>query len=79
MLGLSDDIQWTPELDQLRVDINAWIRSEANPADGVIDLNFLCTDETATELQPAYTTDGAHFTAAGQQAVADAIPLSYFQ
>ena len=79
VLGLSDDIQWTPELDQLRVDINAWIRSEENPADGVIDLDFLCMDETATELQPAYTTDGAHFTAAGQQAVADAIPLSYFQ
>lgn len=75
----SDDVQWTPEIDQMRQDINAWILSSDNPADGYIDLDFMCTDATASELKSEYTTDGAHFTALGQQAVADAVPLEYFQ
>ena len=75
----SDDIQWSQEIDQMRQDINQWIRSEDNPADGYIDLDFLCADEAATQLQSAYTTDGAHFTLQGQQAVVNAIPLEYFQ
>ena len=75
----SDDVQWSPEIDQMRQDINAWIRSSDNPADGYIDLDFMCTDATASELKSEYTTDGAHFTALGQQAVADAMPLEYFQ
>ncbi len=75
----SDDIQWSQEIDQMRQEINAWIRSADNPADGYIDLDFLCADEAATELKSEYTTDGAHFTRAGQQAVVGAIPLTYFQ
>lgn len=75
----SDDVQWLPEIDQMRQDINAWIRSSDNPADGYIDLDFMCTDATASELKSEYTTDGAHFTALGQQTVADAVPLEYFQ
>lgn len=75
----SDDVQWSPEIDQMRQDINVWIRSSDNPADGYIDLDFMCTDATASELKSEYTTDGAHFTALGQQAVADAVPLEYFQ
>lgn len=79
ILGTGDDIQWTEELDEMRQEINAWIRSSENPADGYIDLDGLCTDETASELQADYTTDGAHFTAAGQQAVVDEIPLELFR
>lgn len=75
----SDDVQWSPEIDQMRQDINAWIRSSDNPADGYIDLDFMCTDATASELKSEYTTDGAHFTALGQQTVVDAVPLEYFQ
>ena len=75
----SDDVQWSPEIDQMRQDINAWIRSSDNPADGYIDLDFMCTDATASELKSEYTTDGAHFTALGQQTVADAVRLEYFQ
>lgn len=75
----SDDVQWSPEIDQMRQEINAWIRSSDNPADGYIDLDFMCTDATASELKSEYTTDGAHFTALGQQTVADAVPLEYFQ
>lgn len=75
----SDDVQWSPEIDQMRQDINAWIRSSDNPVDGYIDLDFMCTDETVSELKSEYTTDGAHFTALGQQTVVDAVPLEYFQ
>lgn len=75
----SDDVQWSPEIDQMRLEINDWIRSSDNPADGYIDLDFMCTDETGAELKSEYTTDGAHFTALGQQAAADAVPLEYFQ
>lgn len=75
----SDDVQWSPEIDQMRQDINAWIQSSDNPADGYIDLDFMCTDATASELKSEYTTDGAHFTALGQQTVVDAVPLEYFQ
>lgn len=75
----SDDVQWSPEIDQMRQDINEWIRSDACLADGIIDLDFMCTDETAAELRQEYTTDGAHFTAAGQQAVVDSVPVEYFR
>ena len=75
----SDDVQWSPEIDQMRQDINAWSRSNHSPADGYIDLQCKCTEATASELKSEYTTDGAHFTALGQQAVADAVPLEYFQ
>lgn len=75
----SDDVVWSQEIDQMRQDINAWIRSDTNPADGYIDLDFMCTDESATELKSENTTDGAHFTELGQQTVVDAMPLEYFQ
>lgn len=75
----SDDVTWTQQIDQMRQDINTWIRSEDNPADGIIDLDFMCTDTSATQLKSEFTTDGAHFTALGQQTVTDAIPLEYFQ
>ena len=75
----SDDVVWSQEIDQMRQDINAWIRSDTNPADGYIDLDFMCTDESATELKSEYTTDGAHFTEQGQQTAVDAVPLEYFQ
>ena len=75
----SDDVTWTQQIDQMRQDINTWIRSEDNPADGIIDLDFMCTDSSATQLKSEFTTDGAHFTALGQQTVTDAIPLEYFQ
>lgn len=79
LLGGGDDIQWTPELDQMRVDINEWIRSDDNPADGVIDLDWMCQDENATQLKDEYTTDGVHFTPEGQQALVDSLPLDDFR
>ena len=79
VLGGGNDVEWTEEIDQMRKDINTWIKSADNPADGYIDLDFMCTDETAEELRGEYTTDGAHFTEAGQRAAVDAVPLEYFR
>lgn len=79
ILGAGDDVRWTEELDQMRKDINDWIKSGDNPADGWIDLDFMCTDDTAVELKSEYTTDGAHFTPLGQQTLVDAVPLEYFR
>lgn len=64
---------------QMRKDINDWIKSADNPADGWIDLDFMCTDDSAVELKSEYTTDGARFTSPGQQTLVDAVPLEYFQ
>ncbi|MCD8231096.1 MAG: GDSL-type esterase/lipase family protein [Clostridiales bacterium] len=75
----TDDIVWLEELDQMRVELNEWIRSDDNPADGYIELDSLCEDEAGTTLKSEYTIDGAHFTAAGQQALVDLIPLEIFQ
>ena len=63
----------------MRVDINEWIRSEDNPADGVIDLDWMCQDGNATQLKDEYTTDGVHFTREGQQALVDSLPLDDFR
>lgn len=78
ILGTGDDIVWTPDLDAMRLEINAWISSDDCLADGVIDLDFMCGDEAKTELKAEYTTDGVHFTTAGQQAVTDAVPVEIF-
>lgn len=62
----------------MRQEINAWIYSDDCPADGVINLDFLCCDEEKTELKAEYTMDGVQFTTAGQQVLTDAIPLEIF-
>ena len=73
ILNKGDDIEWTPEIDQMRKDINAWIKT--NPADGYIDLDDLCQDEDCTELRSEYVTDGVHFTLEGQKAVVEKLPV----
>lgn len=73
ILNTGDDIEWTSELDQIRKDVNNWIRT--NPADGYIDLDDLCQDEDHTQLKDEYTTDGVHFTQEGQKAVVNKIPV----
>ena len=73
ILNKGDDIEWTLEIDQMRKDINAWIKT--NPADGYIDLDDLCQDEDCTELRSEYVTDGVHFTLEGQKAVVEKLPV----
>ncbi|MBQ3263455.1 MAG: hypothetical protein IJH52_09795 [Oscillospiraceae bacterium] len=73
-----DDIVWTPEIDALRVQLNDWMRSDACPADGVVSFPELADPADPAALQAAYTTDGIHFTDAGAQRIANAIPLEWF-
>lgn len=74
-----DDVLWTPEIDALRVQLNDWMRSEACPADGVVFFPDLTDPTDPAALNPAYTTDGVHFTDAGAQLAADGIPLEWFR
>ena len=74
-----DDIQWMPEIDALRVQLNDWMRSDACPADGVVFFPEAANPEDPTALAPDYTTDGIHFTDAGARHIAEAIPLTWFQ
>ena len=76
---MGDDIIWTPEIDALRVQLNDWMRSEACPADGSVFFPALADPADDTALLSAYTTDGVHFTDAGAQLAADAIPLDWFR
>ena len=75
---MGDDIQWTPEIDALRVQLNEWIRSPECPADGVVFFPGLADPDDPAALLPAFTTDGVHFTESGAQAAADLIPLEWF-
>lgn len=76
---MGDDIIWTPEIDALREQLNDWMRSEACPADGVVFFPEVADPADPTALAADYTTDGVHFTDAGAQLIADAIPLEWFR
>lgn len=76
---MGDDITWTPEADALRVQLNEWMGSAACPADGVVFFPEVADPADSAALLPAYTTDGIHFTDAGAQTVANAIPLEWFR
>ena len=79
LFGHGDDIQWSPELDALRLELNAWFRSADCPADGYIPLDALADPNDPDALIPAYTTDGVHHTPAGQRALAALIPEDIFE
>lgn len=80
LLGITgNDVAWTPEIDALRVQLNDWMRSDDCPADGVVFLPEVANPSDPAALNADDTTDGIHFTDAGAQKVADAIPLSWFR
>lgn len=78
LFGRGDDIQWSPEFDALRLELNAWFQSADCPADGYIPLDGLADPKDPDALLAAYTTDGVHHTPAGQQALAALIPEDIF-
>ena len=78
LFGRGDDIQWSPEYDALRLELNAWFQSADCPADGYIPLDALADPDDPDALVPAYTTDGVHHTPAGQRALAALIPEDIF-
>ena len=77
--GRGDDIQWSPELDTLRPELNAWFQSADCPADGYIPLDALADPDDPDALIAAYTTDGVHHTPVGQRALAALIPEDIFR
>jgi lysophospholipase L1-like esterase len=68
--------QWTAELDKTRYVVNDWVRS-ASGADGVIDFDALLRDpEQPDRLRPQWDSgDHIHPNDAGNQAMANAVPL----
>ncbi|MDO4814976.1 MAG: GDSL-type esterase/lipase family protein [Bacillota bacterium] len=78
ILGTGADVQWTEEIDAIRLQLNAWFASDDCPADGYIGLPTLADINDIYALAPAFTTDGIHFTTAGQQAFVDAFPIDIF-
>lgn len=79
LLGGGDDVTWTTEIDEMRKQLNCWIRSDESTADGFVDLDYLCGDDFAEEMSKEYTTDGIHFSYKGQQAVVDNLSLDLFR
>ena len=79
LFGRGDDIHWSPELDTLRPELNAWFQSADCPANGYIPLGALADPDDPDALIPAYTTDGVHHTPAGQRALAALIPEDIFR
>jgi len=79
LLGTGDDVQWTEEIDALRLELNEWMAGTGCPADGCLTFPGMVNPADSYALKPEYTTDGAHLTAAGQQAFVDAIPLEIFK
>lgn len=69
-----------PGADDTRQAVNAWIRSNAAGADGVVDVDALLRDpEKPTHLLAAYDSgDHAHPNDAGYAAIANGIDLSLF-
>ena len=78
LFGRGDDIQWSPEYDALRLELNAWFQGADCPADGYIPLDALADPYDPDALVPAYTTDGVHHTPAGQRALAALLPEDIF-
>jgi len=69
--------QWTADLDKTRYAVNDWLRS-AGGFDGVIDFDTLLRDpEQPDRVRPQWDSgDHIHPNDAGNQAMADAVPLN---
>ena len=79
VFGAGDDVQWTAEIDRLRVDINAWLSSDACPSDGFISLAGMADPADATQLIPSQTPDGIHHNAVGQANFVSQISIDLFK
>ncbi|MGK5442120.1 SGNH/GDSL hydrolase family protein [Micromonospora sp. URMC 105] len=69
---------WTPEKDATRQAVNTWLRGAgASEFDGVLDFDAVLRDPAQpSRLLPAYDSgDHIHPNDAGNQAMADAVPL----
>ena len=79
VFGAGDDVQWTPEIDQLRVEINEWLSSEECPADGFISLSGMADPDDPTQLIQSQTPDGIHHNDEGQANFVSLIDVNLFK
>ena len=70
--------QWTTELERTRIQVNDYLRSSTD-FDGLIDFDALLRDnEQPDRLRPQWDSgDHIHPNDAGNQAMADAVPLKF--
>lgn len=73
-----DDVQWSEEIDAIRLELNEWMAGSECPADGYLSFPGMADPADGCALRPEYTTDGAHLTDAGQLEFVNEIPLSIF-
>lgn len=66
---------WTPEKEQTRIAVNEYLRSHKNKFDGLIDFDRLLDDGTGKLRAEFDSGDHIHPNDAGNQAMADLIPL----
>ncbi len=71
LLKPQGDIQWTPKIDQIRLDLNDWITSEKCPADDYILMDGLNEKNDSFAICSTYTTDGIHYSDEGTHALSD--------
>lgn len=76
ILNKGDDVACTASLEKKRNEINQWL-SQCG-ADGFFDTSPMNDPNNPSKQLSSYTTDGAHLTASGQQALIDLIPLGIF-
>jgi hypothetical protein len=71
---------YTPEKEEVRQKVNAWILS-SNEFDGVVDFDAVLRDPShRTQLLPAYDSgDHLHPNNAGCRAEGNAVPLALFE
>ncbi len=71
-----EEVKYTPELDSVRLSVNSYLRTSMD-FDGVIDLDSVMRNPAEpTKLRPEYNSgDHIHPNDAGNQAMADAVPL----
>lgn len=78
VFGRGDDVQWTEEIDAIRLQLNEWLENEA-PANGFIDLSAMHSADDAYALISDQTPDGIHHNPAGQQNFVNQIPVEMFR
>ena len=78
VFGRGDDVQWTEEIDAIRLQLNEWLENEA-PADGFIDLSAMHSADDAYALISDQTPDGIHHNPAGQKNFVNQIPVEMFR
>lgn len=59
-------VEWTEEIDQLRLDVNSWMRTKSFGALVVVN-DFFIDSSDPYSLPASLTTDGAHLNEAGQR------------